>query len=120
MDHGRVACERLLLSGVAVDDVDPIVAWPLGGPLVGVPAVLEAMGLQETRLRQLLQALETLSPAQQQNVTKAVSSTFSRITEMLDQPGGNPSRVVSEGVSLGSGSLSLRERVRVRAIVPAI
>lgn len=44
------------------------------------------MGLQETRIERLLQAMETAKLPERQEVEKAVSTTFSRIAEMLEAP----------------------------------
>lgn len=47
---------------------------------------LEAMGLKDTTLAHLLQALETAGPQERQVVTQAVASTLTRLTEQLEAP----------------------------------
>lgn len=62
------------------------VAPPSGRDAARWAEWLEAMGLQETMIEHLLQAMETVGLTERQEVTKAISTTFSRVTETLETP----------------------------------
>jgi UTP--glucose-1-phosphate uridylyltransferase len=47
---------------------------------------LEAMGLKDTTMAYLLQALDTAEPQQRQAVTQAVAATFTRLIEQVEAP----------------------------------